>query len=65
MKRNDTYNERSEMMNVEKKNLNRMIQTFLRRGHTWSDAVRHAKNTLTIIANGHSVKMRAFVRVDD
>ena len=65
MKRNDTFNERDEMMNVEKKNLTKLTQTFLRRGHDWLNAVRLAKSTLTIVENGHKVSLRAWVRVDD
>ena len=65
MLRNDTTNERNEMINVEKKNLDKLVQTFLRRGHDWLNAVRLAKSSLTIINNGHKVSLRKWVRVDD
>jgi hypothetical protein len=59
LKRNE--NEKGNKMS----NLDKLTQTFIRRGHDWLNAVRLAKSTLTIINNGHKVSLRKWVRVDD
>jgi len=46
-------------------NLDKLTQTFLSRGHDWLNAVRLAKNALSIMDNGHKVALRKWVRVDD
>ena len=46
-------------------NLDKLINHFMLRGHSWLAAVKLAKSTLAIIENGNTVRLRAFVRVDE
>ena len=45
--------------------LNKLVQTFIRRGHSWSNSIQLAKSALEIIDNGGKIQLRKFVRVDD
>ena len=45
--------------------LDKLVQTFIKRGHSWSNSIRLAKSALEIIDNGGKIQLRKFVRVDD
>ena len=60
LKRNNNEKE-NKMSNFEK-----LIQTFMARGHSWSNSVVLAKNALRQLKNGMKVTIgRVHVRVDD
>ena len=60
MKNNDN-NKENKMSNLDK-----LIQTFMQRGHSWSNSVQLAKNALRQLNAGLVVTIgRKFVRVDD
>tara|TARA_Y100000296_G_scaffold35588_1_gene41223 strand:- start:405 stop:590 length:186 start_codon:yes stop_codon:yes gene_type:complete len=60
LKRNNNEKE-SKMSNFEK-----LIQTFIKRGHSWSNSVVLAKNALRQLSNGMVVTVgRIHARVDD
>jgi len=47
-------------------NLAKLIQTFMKRGHSWNNSVRLAKNALQQLNDGVKVTIgRVHVRVDD
>jgi len=40
-------------------NLTKLTNLFMLRGHSWINSVKLAKSTLTIIENGHTLRLRA------
>jgi len=60
LKRNESKKE-NKMTNLAK-----LIQTFMKRGHSWNNSVRLAKNALQQLNDGVKVTIgRVHVRVDD
>ena len=57
---NNNNNKENKMSDLDK-----LINCFMLRGHSWIAAVKLAKSTLTVIQNGHKVSLRKWVRVDD
>ena len=52
--RNNNNNKENKMSNLDK-----LINYFLLRGHSWIRSVQLAKSTLTIIENGDTLRLRA------
>ena len=52
--RNNNNNKENKMSNLDK-----LINYFLLRGHSWIRSVQLAKSTLTTIENGDTLRLRA------
>ena len=52
--RNNNNNKENKMSNLDK-----LINHFLLRGHSWIRSVQLAKSTLTTIENGDTLRLRA------
>ena len=52
--RNNNNNKENKMSNLDK-----LINLFLLRGHSWIKSVKLAKSTLTTIENGDTLRLRA------
>jgi hypothetical protein len=51
---NNNNNKENKMSNLDK-----LINYFMLRGHSWINSVKLAKSTLTIIENGDTLRLRA------
>jgi len=60
---NNNNNKENKMTNLTKENkmtnLTKLTNLFMLRGHSWINSVKLAKSTLTIIENGHTLRLRA------
>jgi hypothetical protein len=61
MTNNNNNNETENKMTK----LDKLVQTFMKRGHSWSNSIRLAKSALEIQLKGGKIQLRKFVRVDD